>query len=149
MRPLHASISAAGAVVTVALAACSGGVDRDEYVEKNEELLASIPVFPRAERLEVTSSPYRGVDGEGSPRGYTTTYRFRLPASATRQEVARFYKSRLSDQWVLIEELVDGGGERVANFRREDASLSVNLENRDVLELTADHDSYGKPGRPR
>jgi hypothetical protein len=132
----------------MASAACSGGVDRDAYVEKNEELLESVPVFPRANRIDVSSSPYRGADGEGSPRGYTTTFRFRLPATATRQEVARFYKNRLAGDWVLLEELVEGGGERVVNFRRDDASLSVNLESQDVLELTADHDSYGKLGRP-
>jgi hypothetical protein len=122
-------------------------VNRDAYVEKNEELLASVPVFPGADRFEVSSSPYHGSDGEGDPIGYGTTHRFRLPKDASRVEVARFYKRRLSDEWVLVEELVEARGERVVNFRREDAFLSVNLENRNVLELSADHDSYGKLGR--
>lgn len=131
------------------LTGCTGdGVSRDEYVEKNEELLASVPVFPGARRIDVRHSPYYEGDSAGAPvAGYTTAIAFGLPENASRVEVARFYERRLSDDWVLVEELVEAGGERVVNFRRENASLSVNLEGRDVLELSADYDSYGKLGR--
>jgi hypothetical protein len=117
-------------------------------VQKNEELLASLPIFPGARQTDVRHSPYYGGDSADAPvAGYTTAIVLRLPEDASRVEVARFYKRRLSDEWVLVEELVEARGERVVNFRREDASLSVNLENRDVLELSADYDSYGKLGR--
>ena len=107
-----------------------------------------MPIFPGARQTDVRHSPYYGGDSANAPvAGYTTTIVFRLPEDASRAEVARFYKRCLSDEWVLVEELVEARGERVVNFRREDASLSVNLENRDVLELSADHDSYGKFGR--
>jgi hypothetical protein len=32
-----------------------GGVNRDAYVEKNEDLLASVPILPSAERFEIAS----------------------------------------------------------------------------------------------
>jgi hypothetical protein len=148
LRTVDPRLFGGAAVATaMALATCSGGVDRDAYVETNEELLATVPVSPGAGRSDPTSSPYRVDDGQGDPSGYTTTYHFSLPSTATRQASARFYKKRLARHWVLAEELVEGG-DRVVNFRREDAFLSVNLENRGILELSADHDSYGKPGFP-
>jgi hypothetical protein len=107
-----------------------------------------VPVFPGARRIDVRHSPYYEGDSADAPvAGYTTAIAYRLPEDVTRVEVARFYKRRLSGEWVLVEELVEARGERVVNFRREDASLSVNLENRRVLELSADYDSYGNLGR--
>jgi hypothetical protein len=129
---------------------CIGdGVRRDDYVEKNEELLASVPTFPGAQRTDVRHSPYYEGDSAGAPvAGYVTAFVFRLPEDVSRVEVGRFYERRLSREWVLVEEFVEAGGERVVNFRREDASLSINLESRGVLELAVDHNSYGKLGRP-
>jgi hypothetical protein len=113
--------------------------------DENEEVLATVPTFPGAARIEVESSAYRGADGEGDPLGFITLHRFRLPEEASRVEVARFYKSRLRG-WLLKEELVEARGERVLNFCREDATLSVNLENAELLELAVDHDAFGKYG---
>jgi hypothetical protein len=130
-------------------AGCSGdGVDRDDYVERNEELLASVPVFRGARRTEVRHSPYYDGDSADAPvAGYTTAYVFRLPRDASREDVARFYRQNLAEGWVLYEELEHARGERVLNFRRESASLSVNLESGGILELSVDHDSFGPSGR--
>jgi hypothetical protein len=47
-----------------------------------------------------------------------------------------------------VEELVEGRGARVLNFCRTSGTLSVNLENSRRLELTVDHDPFGKVGHP-
>jgi hypothetical protein len=103
--------------------------------------------FPGAEPDRGELRPIPRADGEGDPIRYVTTYGFRLPAGASREEVAPFYRHRLSKRWALVEENVAGRGERVVNFRRDDTSLSVNLESRDVLELSSDYDSFGKLSR--
>jgi len=123
------------------LSACSVGseVDRGDYVAANEAILAELPVYPGSTRTEVVSTPYRRTES-GPVAGYGTRTVFRLPAAATGEDVATFYRDRLGVGWALVERL-DGP---VLNFRRGKVAVSINADNWRIhqFEIAVDHASY-------
>jgi hypothetical protein len=133
---------AARALVLLALlpVGCGGGV-RANYVKHNKELFRSLPTFPGAVKTSEISAPY-ATEEEGPTRGYTTTFRFRLPAETSGAEVSAFYGRALRPRWKLVERLSGP----VLNFRRGGAALSINLESwrGHELEITVDHDRDDK-----
>jgi len=129
----------AALVLLVGLLGSCGGVDRGAYVRGNERTFAQLPAFPGSRLVRRVST--EGRDEESGPvTHYVTRYEFRLPATATRAEVAAFFRRRLEPRWRLVENLQDA----VFNYRRGRASLSVNLENAPVhgFELGIDHAFY-------
>jgi hypothetical protein len=110
----------------------------NEHVARNEAILRTIPVFPGARRVALSSGPYYANDGEGAPVGYVTRASYRLPRGTTKERVVRFYTARLRGTWSLSERL-DGP---VLGFRRGRSLVSLNLENRELLEISVDADSY-------
>lgn len=119
---------------------CGSSV-RADYVKHNEELFRSLPTFPGAVKTAESSAPY-ATEEEGPTRGYTTTFRFRLPADASADEVAAFYRRRLRPGWRLVERL----GGPALNFRRGSAFVSINLESSrgHELEVTVDYNRGDK-----
>ena len=79
------------------------------YVAHNEALLRSLPVYPGAVRVSLTSSPYYADDAfvASSPLGYGTLGEFRVPKGTVGRVVARFYVGQLTRR-----------GWRVASQRR-------------------------------
>jgi len=134
-------IVTAVAALLAGLVGCSIGspVDRDRYVNANEAVFEQLPTFPGSSLTTESSSP--GRDGEDGPvTSYTTLFLFALPRDATPTAVAAFFKRELRPDSELVDEL-DGP---VLNFRKGDASVSINLESwrAYVLEIAVDHASY-------
>lgn len=65
-------------------------------VERNEQLLESLPTFPGAEERDRRSQTFSGEGGLPLPEGLVTTVLFSPPAGASQEEVLDFYVSRLS-----------------------------------------------------
>jgi hypothetical protein len=84
-------------LVAVLLLAGCGGVSRADYEAKNEAIVRSLPVFPRAVKIHDISTPY--VKSEGglstNPSGYTTTVVYRVPRGTTDASVQDFYGTQL------------------------------------------------------
>jgi hypothetical protein len=78
------------------LTAC-GSVDRGHYVNRNEAIVKSLPVFPGAAKAHEFSTPYYSGGGM-SPHGYTTTVVYRVPAGTDGLSVRRFYEARLEQR---------------------------------------------------
>ncbi len=69
-----------------------------------------------------------------------------LALSGAYADLQDFYRRGLAPEWDLVEELSGP----VLNFRRGNASVSVNLDNVSFVgtyELAVDQDYYGKLGR--
>ena len=78
-------VSALAAVVL--LAGC-GGVNRQDYVAKNEAIVRSLPVYPGAVNM--------GGDSSGSKSsGYRTFILYRVSRGTSGKAVLRFYESQL------------------------------------------------------
>jgi hypothetical protein len=119
------------------MAGCAySGVDGDDYVRANVAIFDEVPRFPAASLLGRVSTPYRATE-PGPVVGYGTRFDLRLPLEAEGDEVAAFYEEGLRPGWTLVERL-DGP---VVNFRRGDASLSINVESWRAhrLEIAIDH----------
>ena len=122
----------------LALAGCAS--DRERDVKANRSLYAQLPRFPGAHLRSETSSARREEDG--TILGYDTRFDLSLPPQTTPTSVAAFYRRKLLPKWRLVETL-DGP---VLNFRRGNASVSINLDNWRVhiLEIAVDHSSYAR-----
>jgi hypothetical protein len=133
------------AICAVALGCSAGGPDKAEYVEANRVILESLPRYPRTRLIQMQSSPHYEEDGPlAEPAGYTTRAIYRLSNKTTGRQVGRFYERRLRPQWTMVEILQGSRGDYVVNFRRGDATLSVNADNAPYgkFEIAADHDYY-------
>ena len=125
-------------------AAACGGLDKGAYLRKNEAVVRSLPVFPGARWMRVSSSAYRddrGLDEPAGPVvGYGTKVIYTLPKTSRVGEVVAFYETRLHRRWRLVA-AYDGP---VLVFRRRQASVNINLESHrsHVLELDVDHAWY-------
>jgi hypothetical protein len=137
---MRMALAPALVLVVLAAAGCGSSV-RANYVKQNEKLFRSLPTFPGAVRATKTSAPY-STEEEGPIRGYTTTFRLRLPENASSEEVAAFYARRLQPSWRLVERLSGP----VLNLRRGSAAVSINLEGAQghELEITLDYDRDDK-----
>ena len=114
----------------------SSGVDRDEYVDANRAILDQLPRFPGLEPLEELSAAYR-VEENGPIVGYGTVIVVKVPNDAGPGDVLAYYRKHLASEWELTETL-DGP---VLNYRRGDASASINLESwrGGEMEIAVDH----------
>jgi hypothetical protein len=76
--------------------------------------------------------------------GYGTRFVLELPAGAAVDELVSFFEEHIGSEWRLVETL-DGP---VLNYRRADASASINLVNWRVhqMEIAVDHAFYEKRG---
>jgi hypothetical protein len=128
------------AAVSFLVAAGCAGLENG-HVSQNEAILRSLPIFPGARQIDVKTSRYYEHDGEGAVAGYITRARFRLPTGTPREKVARFYRTRLRGTWRLYEHIAEADGP-VFNFRRGNATISVNLHRRGVLDVSVDSDSF-------
>jgi hypothetical protein len=125
------------ALAALGLAGCASG--RDDYVKANQAVFAQVPRFPGARLTSETSAGY-SEDEDGPIVGYTTRFELALPRRSSPRAVAAFYRRRLVPKWRIVESL-DGP---VLNFRRGEASVSINLESwrSHVLEIGVDHAAY-------
>jgi hypothetical protein len=143
MRPRHAvlassAVALAGASVLFAttVVGCGADVDRRSYVAKNLALLDTVPTFPGARLIAVSSSPYRASDMPGARiAGYGTVRDYRLPAGTRPRTVISYYRRTLESQW----KPVAGAPARYVSLRRGDAYLHVLAGRGDVV-LEIDHD---------
>jgi hypothetical protein len=144
MRRAAAAFTLA-ALMLVIPAGC-GGRDRGAYVKANEAVFHRLPVFPGAQLQDEISSEARSEE-DGPVVGYVTRFVYTLPKAATGESVIAFYVSRLKAPWHVVERL--GGGEPVVNYRRGDASVSLNAGNWQIhqFEIAVDHAFYSLRGR--
>jgi hypothetical protein len=73
-------------------------VPEGPYVEKNEQLLASIPIYPRSRFANAYSigqpNPHVGLNENGPPySSYNTWHDFRVPAGTSCGRVGAFFRS--------------------------------------------------------
>jgi hypothetical protein len=124
------------AATAIAISGC-GDVDRDPYVQRNEEIRKALPKYPGARPISVEHSPARsGPDGKGPVVSYGTTVIYRVPPRTRPQDVADFYSRRLNG-WRLVQgppnlsrrALQGVTPPPVLRFARGNASVAVNLDN--------------------
>jgi len=141
-RTVCLTASVVVALMTIGIAGCSR-VDRESYVRENERLFRQLPLYPGAKVVNETSTPYREEES-GPVVGYGTRFDMTLPAGTSVASVSSFYRRRLRARWRLLEAL-DGP---VFNYRRDRATLSVNLENHriDAFEVAVDHAFFEESG---
>jgi hypothetical protein len=89
------------AALGVWIVRAQSSVDEDEWVRVNEAILATIPVYPRAEPLSTMSfgEPGGGIlpHENGPPyRAFWTHHTFTLPEGAETEDVRSFYEQRLT-----------------------------------------------------
>lgn len=114
------------------LAGC-GGVNRRDYVSRNEAILASLPVFPGAVKTHELSTPDYGHGEFSDPTGYSTSVDYRVPRGTRGAAVLRFYESRLERRgW-----RVSFSSGAVRNFTRKGSLVAL-----DAILLSPAH---GKP----
>jgi hypothetical protein len=86
-------------------ASCGTDVDKDAYVERNQAIVRSLPVFPESKQLAMRSSAYRDpekVEADRTTVGYITTVTYGVSPETKTGAVADFYKRRLPG-WRLVE----------------------------------------------
>jgi hypothetical protein len=127
--------------VTLVIPVGCGGQDRQLYIERNEKLLGSFPVFPGAVPIAKDSHPYTIGDGGlfNQPDGYGTTVTYRLTRPSSGQEVGEFYLAEADAQWARNVEEIKGReppgpqGERgptiKIHFCKDQALASVDTRN--------------------
>lgn len=138
----------AGCILAVGLSTTGCGPNKNDYVERNESLIETLPTFPESSVVRTTSSEYR--EDEHSPvGGYTTNVVYQVPADVTRENVIEFYLAQLSDWTYELEEfpVSSGGVVKVANFRNGDSGVQVNTDglfptNYRMYELSVDYLRY-------
>ena len=133
------------ALLLLLVAAGCGDPDRGAYAKANERVFDQLPTFPEARLQQEVSSEARAEE-EGPVVGYVTRFVFRLPMRTTADDLTAFYSRQLKSPWHLVERL-DGP---VLNYRRKQASISLNFDNWRVhkFEIAVDHKFYGVHGRP-
>lgn len=138
------AVVVAGLLIAGGAFGCGSEVDRGDYVQANEALFERLPGFPGARLAEETSTAYRPSES-GPIVGYGTLFELEFPSEATASDVSAFFQRRLRPKWRLIETL-EGP---VLNFRKSQASVSINLENAHIhiLEIAVDHAFYDKRER--
>jgi len=110
--------------------------DEDTDIAANHEILDDLPVYPDAERTDVTDNPY--FTDSGDRLGYTTNVIYDPPDGTTDREVIDFYMGSMPDEWERrVEEIpiYEIGNDEpqgfilAAAFIRGEASVSVNTDN--------------------
>jgi len=130
-------------LVAAAVAGC-GGLDRDEYVDKNLALLKQVPAFPGARLVRVESAPYEDGDTpDADTIGYGTTRLYKLPDRASPNDVISFYRQALRG-W----RVVDLSMAPSLSLRKGDAYLHL-LPSGEQLIVEIDHDCYKGGPSPR
>jgi len=125
-------------VLTVA--GCSGDVDRDSYVQRNEAVRKSLPTFPGATLVSVEHSPARsGPDGGGPIVSYGTIVDYRVHAGTRPKKVAGFFERQLKG-WRITRR----NQTSTRWWVRGNASIALNMD--DLLPNVRDN-SRGKGGR--
>jgi hypothetical protein len=118
-------------------------VNKSAYVAKNERVFRTIPVPPRAQRVNSYSIGQTASDscigGENGPpyESYTTWHVYSLPRGVRGVSIVRFYERRLPSGWRLTTTDL-GGGE--ATFRRGAALFSVSAGGGELM-LSVDYDT--------
>ena len=150
-RPVILLLSVAALLV----AGLSCGPSEDIYTARNLTLFLYMPVYPGAERIEVTQSPYFEEQGPLSrkPVGWVSAMSFRAPAGTTADEVLDFYIAEWGMWWTVQEYKAPGidlpTGEptaphRMLTFESGTARVSFetdNLEQLGTFTITSDHRS--------
>ena len=122
------------ALAITALASC-GGVSREPYIERNEEVLRTVAQFPHATRIGPRSTPYFDADNARAPvAGYVTTWKFLVARHIEFADVRRFYLRHLRAKWDVISPAV--------NFRHGDTALTLTFAGANRFEVVADHKSF-------
>ena len=99
-----------------------GGVNRRDYVARNEAILESLPVFPGAVEAHEVSTPDDKSEGGLSTRSsYITTAVYRVPRGTRGATVLRFYETQLRRRGWQRSKLP-----RVSDFTRGEALVAVN-----------------------
>ena len=114
------------------------------WTEKNEALLASVPVYPGAIEAQApysTGEPYPGAgtkaEASGPFKGYWTTHSYKLPLGARPDLVLGYYSGRM-DGW--SPEVVQGATCEIL-YRRERALLDLKACD-ELLTLSVDYQEF-------
>lgn len=138
-------------------------VDRDSYVQRNEAIRRSLPVFPGAIRVSVEHSPDNELEGDrpGPVVGYGTAVDYRVHAGTRPKVVSAFYKRRLED-WRVVRDFrpcpsTTACPPTTTWFARDKASIVIEMDDlrpsvRDnsrgkggrIFTVSVDHDYYGR-----
>ena len=152
-RPLFALlvIAAAAAALFVVVPLLWDGTD--SYVDRNEDLLRSLPVYPGANRVAIESHPYRLTES-GPVDGYGTRATFEAPATTT-NELLSFFEANLPAEWTVWRDeipcrRIDTGAACPSMFflraTKGTAYVSVDPSNLGTrlgsYDVYVDHDSY-------
>ncbi len=100
-NPKHRRLVLGGLVGVLLLASCS--IKQDDYVAKNEALLAGTAPYPGAMLLSTESDSYElGDTGIGGPDGYLTRMIWSVAEPTEPADVLDFYQSELGSEWTLV-----------------------------------------------
>ncbi len=142
-------------LLAVLLLASACAESRAPYVRENERLWETLPEFPGAELVRVTSASYEEERPPLPPKvlGYTTNVVYRVSPEVSAQDIIDFYVEQFGGAWqVELDEvpIVEGGtSERkgtvlLGTFTRGEAVVSVNTDGiaageAHTYELVIDH----------
>ncbi len=114
-------------LAVLVLAGTGCGANRDDDVRRNEEIIASLPVFPGAKRTTTSVHPFEDPDrGEEEwvdrPAGYVTRLMFEVPDGTSARDILRFFDAEMPDEWARRPGTL-GPGTRC--YVREDAVIEL------------------------
>jgi hypothetical protein len=143
-------------LLLIALAILSSGCEllgSPNYEAENNELIATLPLFPGASEASRTTAAYAHGDS-GPADGYGTRVTFRVPPGTTPDDVVGFY-SRALPNWAVEVTRVPCGAECEivnAGFRQGDylitlgtANLTIDDESQFSFDLYADARAPERP----
>lgn len=90
-------IAALAAAVFVVVPTLWDGTN--SYVDRNEDLLRELPVYPGARHLHTSSNPYR-LSESGPVAGYGTLATYEAPDTDV-ESLLSFFEANLPDEWTV------------------------------------------------
>jgi hypothetical protein len=75
------------------------GFAERSYINKNQMILASLPVLPEAARISERSNAYFGDSQLSAAQGYRTAVTYRFPPGVTWDDILAFYAGQFSAEW--------------------------------------------------
>ena len=137
-------------VLLLALAGCSGGVDKGRYVARNNAIFRTVPPYPGATLSNSDSFgiPKGGVLQENGPpyKAFVTRRFYALSAPTPVAQVLRYYH-RVLHAWIWRGPITYNGiAPCEATFRKGHALLYINVcprtQDATSILIDIDHDAY-------
>ena len=129
------------------------------YIANNEELLDSLPVPPRAERISINSTSYSSHElAVIPPDGWSTRGTYRAHPQTTKDDIVDFYVSQLSLEWEPCQNYVNSVDLKTGeegklmtgvHFTRGQAYVGIDILNMTeaphTFDVGVDHNEVDKP----